>query len=148
MRTLSLLLVAFVATTSFAFGQAKPAPKEVPVVPPREGKTETIQLFDGKTTAGWEGYEDLWSVKDGVIVAKNQATLVQHLLANEEEVQRLPADFREQAGRIGNALGRQFLGASQTRCQQGSEEGPHGLHLRGPPRYVPIWLRHVRSLRP
>ncbi len=49
----------------------KDPPKEAPIVKPREGKSETIKLFDGKTLAGWEGYEDLWSVKDGVIVAKN-----------------------------------------------------------------------------
>jgi hypothetical protein len=44
-------------------------------VKPREGKSETIQLFDGKTLDGWVGYEDLWGVKDGVIVAKNTAPL-------------------------------------------------------------------------
>lgn len=49
----------------------KDPPKEAPVVKPREGKNETIKLFDGKTLDGWEGYADLWSVKDGVIVAKN-----------------------------------------------------------------------------
>jgi len=47
--------------------------KEAPVVPPREGKSETITLFDGKTLDGWEGHENLWSVQDGVIVAKNTA---------------------------------------------------------------------------
>src|SRR4051812_11501041 len=49
--------------------------KKPPVVAPREGKSETIKLFDGKTLDGWEGYEDLWSVKDGVIVAKNTKPL-------------------------------------------------------------------------
>src|SRR5262245_9748237 len=49
--------------------------KEAPVVPPRKGKSETIKLFDGKTLDGWEGYEDLWSVKEGVIVAKNTRPL-------------------------------------------------------------------------
>ncbi len=65
MRTLAALLVVSVA--SFCNAQEKPAP----VVPPHEGKSETIKLFDGKTLTGWEGYEDLWSVKDGVIVARN-----------------------------------------------------------------------------
>jgi hypothetical protein len=46
---------------------AKPAPE----VPPRQGKSETIELFNGKNLDGWEGYTDLWSVKEGVIVAKN-----------------------------------------------------------------------------
>jgi hypothetical protein len=45
--------------------------KAAPVVPPREGKRETIELFNGKNLDGWEGHEHLWSVKDGVIVAKN-----------------------------------------------------------------------------
>lgn len=42
-----------------------------PVVPPRQGKTETIQLFNGVNLDGWEGYPEYWSVKDGVIVGKN-----------------------------------------------------------------------------
>ena len=66
MRTLSLLAAVLVA--GLVVGQEK---KEAPVVKPREGKSETIKLFDGKTLDGWEGYIDLWSVKDGVIVAKN-----------------------------------------------------------------------------
>ncbi len=45
--------------------------KAAPVVPPREGKSETIKLFNGKNLDGWDGHEHLWSVKDGVIVAKN-----------------------------------------------------------------------------
>jgi 3-keto-disaccharide hydrolase len=74
MRTVALLLVLLVA--SFAAGQAKKAPpKDAPVIPPREGKSETIELFNGKTLDGWEGYTDLWSVKDGVIVAKNTEPL-------------------------------------------------------------------------
>ena len=45
--------------------------KEAPDVPPRQGKSETIKLFNGKDLDGWEGYENLWSVKDGTIVGKN-----------------------------------------------------------------------------
>src|SRR5687768_5532664 len=45
--------------------------KVAPVVPPRAGKTETIKLFNGKNLDGWVGHEHLWSVQDGVIVAKN-----------------------------------------------------------------------------
>jgi len=68
-----LLLAAFVAlAVPLAAAQDK---KEAPVVPPREGKNETIKLFDGKTLKGWEGYEDLWSVDDGAIVAKNAKPL-------------------------------------------------------------------------
>ena len=43
-----------------------------PIVPPREGKSETIELFDGKTLDGWEGHKNLWSVNDGIIVGKNK----------------------------------------------------------------------------
>ena len=41
------------------------------LVPPREGKSETIQLFNGKDLDGWVGNMDLWSVQDGEIVGKN-----------------------------------------------------------------------------
>jgi hypothetical protein len=84
MRTLALLLAVFAAalTAGPTAGQekkkttpGKAPPKEAPVVPPRQGKTETIMLFDGKTLDGWEGYADLWSVKDGVIVARNDKPL-------------------------------------------------------------------------
>jgi hypothetical protein len=56
-----------------ATGQEKKAEvkKEAPVVPPKKGNTETVKLFDGKSLEGWEGYSDLWSVKDGIIIAKN-----------------------------------------------------------------------------
>ena len=66
MRLLVPLL--FLLAVSVAVGEDK---KETPVVKPRDGKSETIKLFDGETLKGWEGYEDLWSVKDGIIVAKN-----------------------------------------------------------------------------
>jgi len=46
---------------------AKPAPQ----IPPKKGKSETIRLFNGKDLEGWEGHPQLWSVKEGVIVAKN-----------------------------------------------------------------------------
>src|SRR5436309_12261015 len=39
--------------------------------PKKEGKSETIKLFNGKDLEGWEGHENLWSVKDGVIIGKN-----------------------------------------------------------------------------
>src|SRR6266478_3640811 len=68
MRTLLACVIALMFGSTPAIGEDK---KEAPVVPPREGKNETIKLFDGKTLAGWEGYEGLWSVKDGAIVAKN-----------------------------------------------------------------------------
>jgi hypothetical protein len=51
------------------------AGKSAPEVPPRQGKSETVKLFNGKDLDGWEGYTDLWSVQDGVIVAKNDKPL-------------------------------------------------------------------------
>ena len=74
MRRIALVFAVFAA--GLAAGQEKKdPPKKAPVVPPHEGKSETIKLFDGKSIDGWEGYSDLWSVKDGVIVAKNTAPL-------------------------------------------------------------------------
>lgn len=49
--------------------------KKAPEIPPREGKSETIKLFNGKDLEGWEGYTDLFSVKDEAIVAKNDKPL-------------------------------------------------------------------------
>jgi len=45
--------------------------KGTPDIPPREGKSETIKLFNGKNLDGWEGHKNLWSVEEGVIVARN-----------------------------------------------------------------------------
>ena len=75
---LSLTLLLAVLVGGVAVGQRPKAKasKDAPVVKPREGKSETIHLFDGKTLKGWEGYQDLWSVHDGVIVAKNTEPLM------------------------------------------------------------------------
>ena len=58
------LLLARPATAGKEKGKA-------PEVPPKKGVSETIKLFNGKDLEGWEGYKDLWSVKDGVIIARN-----------------------------------------------------------------------------
>lgn len=60
---------------SLTMAADKEPAKSAPIVPPRQGKSETIQLFNGKNLEGWEGYSDLWSVKDGVIVAKSTGPL-------------------------------------------------------------------------
>lgn len=75
MRLLSALLL--LAAGGAALAQPKQPPKKVeaPVVKPLEGKSETIKLFDGKSLTGWTGYEDLWTVTDGMIVAKNTKPL-------------------------------------------------------------------------
>jgi hypothetical protein len=55
--------------------EPKTAPSQpsapAPVVPPREGTSEKITLFNGKDLDGWEGHPSLWSVRDGVIVARS-----------------------------------------------------------------------------
>jgi hypothetical protein len=43
------------------------------LIPPRDGKSEMLALFNGKTLEGWEGHEKLWSVKDGAIVGRYAA---------------------------------------------------------------------------
>ena len=48
--------------------------EDAPVVPPRKGKREKIELFNGKDLSGWVGHK-YWSVKDGVIVGKNTETV-------------------------------------------------------------------------
>jgi len=40
-------------------------------VPPREGRSEEIQLFNGKNLDGWQGNMKYWSVRNGTIVGKN-----------------------------------------------------------------------------
>lgn len=67
-------VTALLTLLSFCLGSA-PLPaaekKESPVVPPRKGKREAVEVFNGKDLAGWEGHEKYWSVKDGVITGKN-----------------------------------------------------------------------------
>lgn len=86
-----LFLFAFAALSAslLYFGAAGPLPAgkdkgetkdkdkvekkgETPLVPPKTGKSEVIRLFNGKDLDGWEGHTELWSVKDGVIIAKNK----------------------------------------------------------------------------
>jgi hypothetical protein len=56
------------------------------VVPPKKGDSKKIDLFDGKSLEGWQGYKDLWSVKDGEIVGHNEKPLTfsTYLLTNDK----------------------------------------------------------------
>jgi len=80
MRQLSLILAAiFIGMAQSQ--EKKPSPptkaanKMAPEVPPLKGESKSLKLFDGKTLDGWSGYQDLWSVKDGLIIAKNTKPL-------------------------------------------------------------------------
>jgi len=75
MRMLSLAAAVLCAGLATAQDKKAPPKVEAPIVKPLEGKSETIPLFDGKSLTGWEGYTDLWSVIDGVIVGKNDKPL-------------------------------------------------------------------------
>jgi hypothetical protein len=74
-----VLALAGLVLAGSAVGQEKKKkidiPKVAPVVPPRQGESKTVELFDGKTLKGWEGYEKYWSVQDGVIVGKNMSAV-------------------------------------------------------------------------
>jgi hypothetical protein len=69
---LAFALVSCVLAGSALGGGDK---KEAPIVLPLKGESKTIELFNGKNLDGWIGFDDLWSVKDGVIVGKNTAPI-------------------------------------------------------------------------
>lgn len=76
MRTFAALLLALAPFAALAQDKKQPPqPKEAPIVKPREGESKIVKLFNGKDLEGWEGYKDLWSVQDGVIVGKNEKPL-------------------------------------------------------------------------
>ena len=62
-------IVVFAGLAMTSAGQDKGGAKN------QDGKSEKITLFNGKNLDGWEGYMDLWSVKDGCIVGHNDKQL-------------------------------------------------------------------------
>ena len=68
-RPCALLLM--LALTLGMAGVTLDAMAQAPVVSPRSGQTETIQLFDGKSLNGWAGHFKHWSVDNGEIVGKS-----------------------------------------------------------------------------
>jgi hypothetical protein len=71
-RLTTACLLLFALSLTLAGGARALAADDSPrIVPPREGKSEKIELFNGKDLKGWVGHEKLWSVKDGVIIGKN-----------------------------------------------------------------------------
>ncbi|MEZ6063944.1 MAG: DUF1080 domain-containing protein [Planctomycetaceae bacterium] len=65
-----VLLASSAALTPDASG-GNPLTQEPPAIPPRQGVRERINLFNGRDLSGWEGHSKYWSVKDGVIVGRN-----------------------------------------------------------------------------
>ncbi len=65
-QSLAVLAVLFGAAFAAAEDQ-----KESPIVAPREGKRETVEIFNGKDLKGWVGHQKYWSVEDGIISGKN-----------------------------------------------------------------------------
>jgi hypothetical protein len=76
MKRLVIVALTCAFTLPLLLDPASAQDKEpIPIVPPLKGKSETIRLFNGKDLEGWEGHPELWSVKDGVIVAKNTSPI-------------------------------------------------------------------------
>jgi hypothetical protein len=82
MKTRHLLaLAAFVITSASAQQPAAPTPKPAPA-PSRfheptpfdfDDHTGFVQIFDGKTLAGWDGDPAMWHVEDGALVGEAPA---------------------------------------------------------------------------
>lgn len=88
-------MFALLVLSGAALAQEKKA--EPAVVPPREGKRATVEIFNGKDLTGWEGHEKYWSVKDGVIIGKNtdEVKVSTYLLTKEKFSDfRLVFDFK------------------------------------------------------
>ena len=91
-----LVIVGLISLMSFSTSWSQEK-KEAPVVPPREGKREVVEVFNGKDLKGWVGNEKLWSVKDGVIIGKNtEEVKVSTYLLTEKNYSdfRLTFDFK------------------------------------------------------
>lgn len=72
MRRTLFAAVAVLLIAVLAVSAEKAEKKDTPIVPPRKGKSEKIAPFNGKNLDGWVGHENLWSVKEGTIVAKSK----------------------------------------------------------------------------
>jgi hypothetical protein len=70
MRAAAAGLAAAATLLTAAYGYAQD-PANAPVVPPRKGTREKVQIFNGRDLTGWTGHAKYWSVKDGVIIGKN-----------------------------------------------------------------------------
>jgi hypothetical protein len=68
-RRLAMVVLVAAAANSVAAPSARAA--DPPIVPPKTGTSEKIQLFNGKDFTGWAGDVKYWSIADGAIVGKN-----------------------------------------------------------------------------
>ena len=138
--TLSLGLIAAVGAADKA--KDKTPPKEAPVVPPRKGESETIQLFDGKDLKGWEGDKSLWSVQDGEIVGKSKGEVkVSTYLLTKKHF----SDFRI------TLMGKLVESETHTGVCFWGKKAPgarRSLHPRRPSGDVSLRLGHVGSVWP
>ena len=89
--------VALAPWLSLASFTALGQDKSPPVVPPRQGTREVIELFNGRDLKGWKGHEKHWSVREGVIVGRNvEPVAVSTYLLTEKSFSdfRLVCDFK------------------------------------------------------
>lgn len=90
----SLALLVVLLGTSFATAQDQ---KDAPVLAPREGKREVVEIFNGKDLTGWVGHKKYWSVENGVITGKNtdEVKVSNYLLTERKFTDfRLTFDFK------------------------------------------------------
>jgi Domain of Unknown Function (DUF1080) len=66
-----IIVCALLGSFLLALPAVSTAADDAPVVPPRQGKSEKIELFNGRDLAGWVGHPELWSVREGAIVGRN-----------------------------------------------------------------------------
>lgn len=95
-RTVQWLIV-LVLGAGAPWAGAADTKKGPPVVPPRKGKREVVEIFNGKDLKGWVGHKKYWSVKDGVIIGKNDSPVpVSTYLLTERKFSdfRLVFDFK------------------------------------------------------
>src|SRR6266542_111759 len=71
--------------------KGKKEPPKAPEIPPKTGGSEVISLFNGKNFDGWEGHKHLWSIKDGVIIAKSTEPIK---VSTYLQTKRKVTDFR------------------------------------------------------
>jgi hypothetical protein len=119
------------------------AQKEAPQLPPKEGKRETLYLFNGKDLTGWVGHKGkYWNIDGDTIVGKNTDEVpVSTYLLTERKFSDFRLTFDFKLARIGDALGHRDVGPGRAGARR-------RVHVRRAPRDVPLRLRLLRPVRP